>query len=107
MTTPFQRPMDFARGRNDKPYKYTFLQTERLLAGINCLMPGQSQPLHEHPNQDKFYLVLNGAGVFTVGAESKECREGELVLCEAGVAHGVENRGHSLLTFLTLIAPWE
>jgi quercetin dioxygenase-like cupin family protein len=99
--------MEYARGRNDKPFKYTFLQSDRMLVGINCLLPGQSQALHEHAQQDKFYLVLDGAGIFTVGSETKQCQEGDLVLCEAGVPHGVENRGMTLLTFLTVIAPWE
>lgn len=107
MNKPFLRPLDFAQGRNDKPYKYTFLQSPRLLVGLNSLLPGQAQPLHEHPDQDKFYFVLEGAGVFQVGDMLRECRAGEMVLCEAGVAHGVENRGVALLTFLTVIAPWE
>lgn len=107
MTTPFVRPIEHAQGRNDKPYKYTFLQSPRLLVGINCLLPGQKQALHNHPEQDKFYYVLDGSGVFQVGDVFRECRAGDLVLCEAGVLHGVENRGLGLLTFLTVLAPPE
>lgn len=105
--TTFVKPLEFAQGRNDKPYKHTFLATERILVGMNCLQIGQAQPLHDHPAQDKFYYVLEGTGHFTVGEETRECAAGELILCPAGVAHGVENRGIGLVSFLTVIAPWE
>ncbi len=97
--------MEFAQGRNDKPFKFTFHQSEQMLVGLNCLQPGQSQPLHDHLDQDKIYLVLNGSGLFHVGGASSECFAGHLVLCPAGVPHGVENNSLALLTFLTVIAP--
>ncbi|HXF60157.1 MAG TPA: cupin domain-containing protein [Caldilineaceae bacterium] len=102
----FIRPLDFAQGRADKPFKHTFLATPRLLVGLNSLQPGQRQALHDHPDQDKFYLVLAGRGRFTVGECSRECGPGELVLAPASVIHGVENQASELLTFLTVIAPW-
>ncbi len=102
----FINPMDYAQGRNDKPFKYSFLENERMLLGMNCLQPGQQQPLHDHADQDKFYFVLSGEGWFTVGDESRTCVAGELILCPAGVPHGVENRSDALLTILTVIAPW-
>jgi quercetin dioxygenase-like cupin family protein len=102
----FIRPLDYAQARADKPHKHTFFQSERLLAGLNSLAPGQEQHLHDHPDQDKFYLVLAGSGHFTVGEETRLCAEGDLILAPAGVPHGVENRGSTLLTFLTVIAPF-
>lgn len=103
-TSNFIRPLDHAQGREGKAYKETFFQSERLLVGLNCLLPGQSQHLHDHPDQDKFYYVLAGQGLFTVGAEQKVCGPEELVLAPAGVPHGVENNGEALLTFMTVIA---
>lgn len=105
-TTPFIQPLDHAQPREGKAYKETFFQSERLLVGLNCLLPGQSQPLHDHPDQDKFYYVLAGQGLFTVGSEQKLCGSTELVLAPAGVPHGVENQGDALLTFMTVIAPF-
>jgi quercetin dioxygenase-like cupin family protein len=99
--------MDFAVGNPDKPHKVTLHESPGLLVGTNSLMPGQEQPLHDHPVQDKFYEVLAGKGWFTVGEDSRECGPGELILCPAGIPHGVENRGDELLTFLTVIAPWK
>ncbi|GIV79879.1 MAG: cupin [Litorilinea sp.] len=101
----FVRPLDHAQVRPEKPFKHTFFQSERLLAGLNCLAPGQAQPLHDHADQDKFYLVLEGEGTFTVGDSRRRCGPGELILAPAGVPHGVENDGQERLTFLTVIAP--
>jgi len=105
MTTYFIRPLDYAQPRVDKPFKTTFHLSERLLVGLNTLRPGQAQPLHDHVHQDKFYQVLDGKGVFTVGEETKTCGPGELILAPAGIMHGVENRSDDLLSFLTIIAP--
>jgi quercetin dioxygenase-like cupin family protein len=103
---PFISPLTYATGRSDKPFKLTFLQTERMLVGMNCLQRGQAQHLHDHPTQDKFYVVLDGSGHFNVNGEVRECFKGDVILCRAGEPHGVENRGLGLLTFLTCIAPW-
>ena len=103
--TNFIRPLAHAQSRQDKPFKHTFFQSERLLAGLNTLLPGQAQHLHDHPVQDKFYFVLEGRGAFTVGDETRECGAGELILAPAGVMHGVENQGSEQLSFLTVIAP--
>jgi quercetin dioxygenase-like cupin family protein len=105
MTSHFIRPLDHAQPQEDKPFKTTFHLSERLLVGLNTLRPGQAQALHDHAHQDKFYHVLAGEGVFTVGEETRTCGPGELILAPAGVAHGVENRSDDLLSFLTVIAP--
>ena len=106
MTDHFIHSLDYAQGQADKPFKHTFFQSERLLVGLNCLLPGQEQRLHDHPEQDKFYLVLAGNGRFTVGNEDRSCTAGDLILCPAGAVHGVENESDALLTFLTVLAPF-
>jgi mannose-6-phosphate isomerase-like protein (cupin superfamily) len=101
----FFSTFDYAKERADKPYKHTFLDTARLLAGINVLAPGQQQHLHDHPHQDKFYLVLEGSGTFMVGEVTHTCEVGTLVLAPAGIPHGVHNHGSARLVFFTAIAP--
>ncbi len=101
----FLRPLDHAEGRHDKPFKTTFFHSQRLLVGLNSLLPGQRQSLHEHADQDKFYFVLEGTGAFTVGGETRVCTSGDLALAPAGVPHGVANNGEEMLSFLTIIAP--
>ncbi|MEM7532396.1 MAG: cupin domain-containing protein [Chloroflexota bacterium] len=102
----FIQPLDHAQAREDKAFKHTFFQSERLLTGLNCLTTGQAQHLHDHADQDKFYFVLAGEGVFTVGDEQQTCGIGSLVLAPAGIVHGVENQGDDMLTFITVIAPF-
>ena len=106
MSDYFISPLDYAQARSDKAHKHTFLQTPRLLTGLNSLAPGQSQAIHEHRDQDQFYLVLAGKGHFTVGSTTQECGPGVLILAPAGIEHGVENQSDELLSFLTVIAPW-
>ena len=102
----FVHPKEHIQSRPDKAFKHTFFMSQRLLAGLNCLLPGQAQHLHDHPDQDKFYYVLSGEGSFTVGETERTCTEGALILAPAGIPHGVENRGMELLSFITVIAPF-
>ena len=91
--------------RLDKHYKATLFQGEHMMIGVNCLEPGQSQPVHEHGKSDKAYLVMEGRGWFTVGEEAFGAGPGEVVWAAAGVPHGVENKGAERLTLLVSIAP--
>jgi len=88
-----------------KFFKTTLFDSPRLLAGLNCLEPGQAQPQHTHAHQDKVYLVLEGEGSFTVGHERRTAGEGEVVWAPAGVEHGVENTGARSLVLFVSIAP--
>ncbi len=96
---------DHVGSRADKFYKGTFFQGDHMLVGINCLEPGQVQAVHEHSDQDKVYVVMEGVGYFTVGDEVREASAGEVVWAAAGVPHGVENKGTSRLSVLVCIAP--
>lgn len=102
----FITPLEHAQVRADKAFKTTFLQTPRLLTGLNVLAPGQEQHIHDHPDQDKFYYVLQGQGDFTVGDVTRTCQAGDLILAPAGIPHGVVNPSTAPLAFLTVIAPW-
>ena len=96
---------DYIGSREDKHYKADLFKGDHLFAGINCLNPGQVQPPHEHNNSDKFYIVMEGTGRFTVGEETFDAGPGELVWSAAGVAHGVENTGDEMLVLIVGIAP--
>jgi mannose-6-phosphate isomerase-like protein (cupin superfamily) len=61
--------------------------------------------VHSHQNQDKFYFVLEGVGNFTVGEEVNEAGPGHIIWAEAGVPHGVENKGTERLVIFIGIAP--
>lgn len=97
---------DYTGSNPDKMYKSTLFESPRLLLGLNCLEPGQSDRVHTHPDQDKFYVVLEGEGEFTVGGESLCAGPGRTVLAPAGVTHGVANRGAQRLVILMGLTPW-
>jgi quercetin dioxygenase-like cupin family protein len=89
----------------DKQFKSTLFQSHRLLLGLNCLEPGQSQHAHTHDDQDKFYFVVEGEGEFVVGDERQMAGEGMTIWAPAGVDHGVTNNGTKRLVLLVGIAP--
>ena len=91
--------------RADRHYKTTLFSGERMMVGLNCLEPGQEQPVHDHADQDKVYHVLEGEGLFTVGGEERSAGPGVVVWARAGVPHGVRNEGAERLTLLVCIAP--
>ena len=79
-----------ARFAADKMQKLDCVATGRLLLGLNCFEPGQSQKVHAHEGADKFYLLLSGKAKLSVGGESRDAVAGDLVFAPAGVEHGVE-----------------
>jgi mannose-6-phosphate isomerase-like protein (cupin superfamily) len=89
----------------EKFYKTTLWQGEHVLIGLNCLEPGQTQKVHAHEGADKFYLVLEGRGKFTVGEEETDADTGSLVVAPAGVPHDVANNTSVRLSLLVTIAP--
>ena len=72
-----------------KPAKADLFAGERLFVGLNCFEPGQTQRLHTHAGADKFYLIVSGRAVMTVGDDTREAGPGTVVWAPADVAHGV------------------
>lgn len=96
---------DHVGSRQEKFYKTGLFESSRLMLGLNCLEPGQSHRVHSHAGQDKFYLILEGSGSFTVGEESRGCSPGTVVWAPAAVPHGVANDGEERLVVLMGMAP--
>lgn len=96
---------EHAGGQAEKFFKTTLWQGEHVMVGLNCLEPNQTQNVHAHEGADKFYFVLEGTGLFTVGEEERSAQAGSLVIAPAGVAHGVANTGAERLSLLVAIAP--
>jgi quercetin dioxygenase-like cupin family protein len=105
MSTQSVHYREYVGSKAEKFYKTTLFQAEHLMIGLNCLEPGQTQAVHDHAGQDKFYYVIEGMGQFTVGDEVSEVGPGHVVWAAAGVPHGVENRGSERLVILVGIAP--
>jgi quercetin dioxygenase-like cupin family protein len=89
----------------EKFFKTTLWQGQQMMVGLNCLEPGQTQKLHAHTGADKFYFVLEGAGLFTVGDEERNAKTGTVITAPSGIQHGVTNSGSERLTLLVAISP--
>jgi len=103
--TVHKKITDYAGSRPEKFYKDTLFQGDHLMLGINCFEPGQDQHVHDHPDQDKFYYVVAGSGLFTVGAQQIQGTTGELIFAAAGVPHGVTNNSEEQLIIFMGMAP--
>jgi quercetin dioxygenase-like cupin family protein len=106
VTSNYVRYSERVGSRPDKQFKATLFQSGRLMLGLNCLEPGQSQHAHVHGGQDKFYFVVEGTGEFEVGDEARTAGEGMVVWAPAGVTHGVTNTSDRRLVLLVGIAPF-
>lgn len=89
----------------EKFYKTTLWESERVMIGLNCLEPNQTQAVHAHQGAEKIYFVLEGRGTFTVGDETREASSGMLIVAPSGVPHGVTNTGPDRLSLLIAMAP--
>jgi mannose-6-phosphate isomerase-like protein (cupin superfamily) len=77
----------------------------RLYAGLNCFEPGQEHHAHVHSDQDKLYVVMEGAGEVVVGEERSAVAAGDAALAPAGVSHSLKNPGPGRLVVLVVFSP--
>lgn len=84
--------------------KLDCFRSDRLLVGLNCFEPGQTQKVHSHAGADKFYFVVSGKARLTVGDRTIEAQPGDLILAPLGVPHGVE-QALERTVLLVAIAP--
>jgi len=96
---------DMVRYAPDKMAKVDVASSPRLICGLNCFEPGQSQKVHAHPGADKLYYVLEGSGEFSVGDEKRTLSTGELIHVPEDVPHGVTNTGRDNLAVMIVITP--
>lgn len=96
---------DKLRYQPDKMAKVDLVSTPRLVSGLNCFEPGQVQKVHAHAGADKLYVVVEGRGEFSVGAEKRTLGVGDLLHVPENVEHGVVNTGAGRLAVLIVIAP--
>ncbi|HEX7926565.1 MAG TPA: cupin domain-containing protein [bacterium] len=89
----------------DKMAKVDVVSSKHLICGLNCFEPGQVQKAHAHKGAEKLYMVLEGSGEFSVGAEKRVLKAGELLHVPEDVDHGVVNTGSGRLAVMIVITP--
>jgi quercetin dioxygenase-like cupin family protein len=99
-----QHLVDRATFRPDAMAKVDCFRSPRLIVGLNCFEPGQSQAVHTHAGADKFYVVLAGKATFLVADHEIAAGPGDFIAAPAGVPHGVAH-AHERTVLLMAMAP--
>jgi quercetin dioxygenase-like cupin family protein len=99
------RIKDHVKLSGEKMVKVALAATPRALLDLYCLAPGQRQAVHTHDEQDKIYVVLEGRGRFTLGAEEHRLEPGEALVAASGVPHGLVNDAGEPLVVLVMVTP--
>ncbi len=58
---------------------------------IACWEPGQVSPIHNHPEADEIYYLLEGEGLFSNGRTERRLGPGGIVFFAAGEPHQVQS----------------
>ncbi len=67
--------------------------------------PGQFVPVHVHPRQDEFILVLDGQLELKLGGVWQTANAGDLVRMPMGVPHGYFNKSDKPVRALFWVSP--
>jgi len=96
---------DSRKFSSEKLFKVSLFESEKMFCDVYGLSPGQEQKPHAHDGSDKVYYVVEGCGLFKVGAEVREVGEKNAVYAPAGVEHSVKNDSPANLTLLVFMMP--
>ncbi len=89
----------------EKYQKASLFETELSALDVYCLMPGQSQKLHAHKGNDKYYVVMEGRATVQIGTDVRELGPGEAALARPGVEHAISNQSQEPVVALVFQAP--
>lgn len=89
------------------PQKVLVYQSDKTLAAMWCLEPGQEVFLHMHPNADDVWICIEGeSGLYFAGdGKEVEISKGMAILAEAGQTHGMRNTGKDRFVFIGVAGP--
>lgn len=66
------------------------------------LLPGESIPLHFHPDYEELYYILSGYGIMTIDDEKQEISRNDVVYIPQNAAHTLHNTAEVPLRFFTV-----
>lgn len=73
--------------------------SENIITELLCYEPGQSTPMHHHPQQDEIFYVVEGTGTITVGEEQGRVVANSLYFVPAQTPHGLTADSRLVLLF--------
>lgn len=101
----FRSIADAKRFAEEKYQKVNLFESPLSMLDVYCLLPGQSQKLHNHKNNDKYYLIWEGRATVQIGTEIRELGPGEAALAKPGIDHSIANNSAEPLVALVFQAP--
>ena len=93
------------RFSDEKMQKVNLFETPQMFCDVYCLEPGQSQKPHGHAGATKFYYVVEGTALFTIGGREESHGPGGLAWAAPGEEHGVTNATDARLVLRVSMAP--
>lgn len=97
--------MDARKFSPEKLSKISLFESEKMFCDVYAVSAGQEQKAHTHEGCDKIYYVIEGCGLFKIGAELREVGEKNVVYVPSGVEHAVKNDSGANLTLLVMMTP--
>jgi mannose-6-phosphate isomerase-like protein (cupin superfamily) len=97
--------MDARKFSAEKLSKISLFESEKMFCDVYAVSAGQEQKAHTHEGCDKLYYVIEGCGLFKIGAEVREVGEKNVVYVPSGVEHSVKNDSGANLTLLVMMTP--
>ena len=88
--------IEFSR---EKRIRKKLRRSEKIITEILCYEPGQSTPMHQHPEQDEIFYVVEGTGTITVGEEQERVAANSLYFVPAQTPHGLTADSRLVLLF--------
>jgi quercetin dioxygenase-like cupin family protein len=109
MTRIFKSNECFQPNDNAEPIRSVVTESPEATIVAWFLNPGQEIPAHIHPNGQDTWTVLNGMGQYYVDelGNFETIIAGDIVIAKTGEVHGVRNHGDEILTFISVVAPFE
>jgi quercetin dioxygenase-like cupin family protein len=73
-------------------------ETKLRYISYTSIPPGSSIGFHEHKDErEEIYVILNGAGLFTLNNSQKRVKKGDVIVTQSGFRHGLENDSYKSL----------
>lgn len=101
----FRKIEEMKRFSEEKYQKISLFESPLTAMDVYCLLPGQSQKLHSHKGNDKYYLVWEGQATVQIGQEVRELGPGEAALARPGIDHSISNQSDSPVVAVVFQAP--
>lgn len=101
----FQRIDEMKRFSAEKYQKVSLFESDLTALDVYCLLPGQSQKLHNHKANDKYYLIWEGRATVQIGQDVRELGPGEAALARPGVDHAISNNSAEPVVAVVFQAP--